>query len=484
MQVFYEPFYLFMINYLLEIRKKAGNSIMNKSTLKLVPVIAIPFVLGTIGYLPVMGTVNDALYASFLLYFSNPITDEFNIWIDIARWTAPLATVTTFFYIMKNLWSGLEWWLAGFSKKNVAVYTDTDVKIRFTDDDPAGRIKAVYPGEKFLKQFGEQIILISDDEKNLRFYEMHKAALADKHVYMGIHDLESGLVKGVDQVTLFDVNRSIARLLWKEIALWNQKGHEIRFTVAIRGNGGLARQILSTGLQLNILSLDQQITYHFITDDPTFERRHHELNLMNADRILYHTSDSKDAWDAIRESDLLILADRPDHDLLQDALVNTTGPVYYYSPDTGDIGNNLDSTRLHPFGRNADVLTDENIRMGKLIAHARQMNQTYKENHPEYGVDWDELTGFYKESNISAADYQDVLAALSEEQDLEHSEALQNYYGELEHIRWSRFYYLNYWKYNPVRNNARREHPDLLPYRELSKEEQQKDIDFVMESRK
>ena len=45
----------------------------------------------------------------------------------------------------------------------------------------------------------------------------------------------------------------------------------------------------------------------------------------------------------------------------------------------------------------------------------------------------------------------------------------------IEHIRWSRFYYVNHWSYAKERDNARRKHNLLVPYEELEYSEKAKD---------
>ena len=56
--------------------------------------------------------------------------------------------------------------------------------------------------------------------------------------------------------------------------------------------------------------------------------------------------------------------------------------------------------------------------------------------------------------------------------------------AELEHIRWCRYHYLNSWKHGVPENGARKDparrlHADLLPYRELTEAEKQKDRDNI-----
>ena len=48
-------------------------------------------------------------------------------------------------------------------------------------------------------------------------------------------------------------------------------------------------------------------------------------------------------------------------------------------------------------------------------------------------------------------------------------------FQEMEHRRWMRFHQMYNWQYAPVRDNALRRHPLLLPYEQLSVPEQRKD---------
>jgi len=74
------------------------------------------------------------------------------------------------------------------------------------------------------------------------------------------------------------------------------------------------------------------------------------------------------------------------------------------------------------------------------------------------------------------------------------SEANMELLAELEHVRWSRYHYVNHWNYGmpeemPLRENGkrmaknseRRLHTGLIPYAALSKEVQDKDKDAIRE---
>ena len=56
--------------------------------------------------------------------------------------------------------------------------------------------------------------------------------------------------------------------------------------------------------------------------------------------------------------------------------------------------------------------------------------------------------------------------------------------AELEHIRWNRYHYLNNWKYGVPQNEknkdtVKRVHKDLVPFTELTREEQEKDAENI-----
>lgn len=144
---------------------------------KVLTVLAlVPLVLGTIGYLFSGERTTSAIYAAVALYFTSPISDAYNAYIEIARWTAPLVTATAILRALQNVWESLRNRVALFGKKNsVSVYSDMDSRIRFGKD-----VSAIYPGDKLKKYAHEHIIMFSTDEMNLQFYEKHKKELAGK----------------------------------------------------------------------------------------------------------------------------------------------------------------------------------------------------------------------------------------------------------------------------------------------------------------
>lgn len=449
---------------------------MNSTIKKLIPVLCvIPLIAGAIGYAVSGVMITDSLYAAFALYFTNPVSDAYNGYIEFARWTAPLVTATAILCVLRSVWNNITWWFKCLWKDSVAVYSDEEIKIRFDKN-----VKAVYPGENFKSLAKSHIILFSSDQKSLKFYENNRDRIKGKNVYIGLRELEAGLIKEVDNATLFDINGSIARMLWKEIKLWDNRKENIR--IVVYGNSLLAQNILSSGLLLNLFSVKQKIAYHVISEKSQFQIRHPKLRLMNHDKIIYHSGLNQDVWNIVKTADIVVIADVVSADMLQTFLVNSSaGKMYYYSPTEGDVGDFIAFRNPIAFGRDKDIFTSENICKKKLIAAASDLNEQYA---AQYGgeQDWNKLSGFLKSSNISSADYREIIASLL---DIVPDEEL----AEFEHIRWCRFHYLNYWKEGTPANGKNKDeekriHKDLKLYRKLSDEEKEKDQNVVKEVRK
>ena len=445
---------------------------MKKLCKRLIPVIVlIPLIAGTAGYLLSGERGSDALYASFALYFTNPVSDAYNGGIEFARWTAPLVTATAILCVLKSVWDRIAWRTAGLVRDSVAVYTDEDMEIRF------GRgTRAIYPGERFAGYVKTHIILFSSDQKSLGFFEEHRAQLAGKAVYIGLRELEMGLMKELEGAALFDVNSSIARNFWKKMQLWKQGKKDV--SIAIYGDSLLAQNMLSVGLQLNLFSKEQHITYHIISKEQHFRAKHSDLLLMNGDEVLYHGgAGERMSWEVLEKADFIIVADLVSAETFQTIAVKTEqGKLYYYSPVSGDAGDYIAYGMPEAFGENQEVFTDENIRRQKLVQAAMALHERYAAKyHTER--EWDRLSGFLKSSNISSADFHQVLRDLS-------ASVPEEELAELEHIRWCRFYSLNYWKQGSPEGGARKDdrrriHRDLVAYSALSEEEREKDREVV-----
>ncbi len=317
--------------------------------------------------------------------------------------------------------------------------------------------------------------MFSTDKKNLQFYEEHKNELSKKRVYIGINDIECCFLKSLGNVTVFDINRAIARILWKEISIW--KDERDIFDIVIWGSGALSNDIISTGLQLNLFSHEQHIRYHVIADNHLFRIRHSDFKTMNRDELFFYEKDNIEIWGVISKADIVIIADIPDAETLQTIVVKAgEAQIYYYSQHDRNIVSYFSYGKIKPFGREEEIFTDENIRRGGLIRKAIALNDYYA-NLYNTEKDWNFISGFLRASNISASDFGEVLYDLSDK-------ICEEEQAELEHIRWCRFMFLNYYKYGipengKTRDDKKRIHRDLVGYDELDPGEKVKDLESI-----
>lgn len=451
----------------------------------MVLLVIVPLIIGTLGYTFAGAMISDALYSSFALYFTNPISDAYNIYIEIARWTAPLVTATTILYIIKDVWKSINWRISVFNKRDsIAVYSDENCEISAEKN-----IRVIYPGEKFKSYIDNHIILFSDDKKSLQFYKEHlDERHKDKKVYIGIRDIESSFLQKDDNETknqknknvyFFDINMAISRIFWKNVALWNDKDKKIPqdYNIIIYGDNNLTRSIIYTGLQLNLMSLKQNINYYIITENELLKLRYGEVQLMNNDKLIFCKKSDSNIWDIISNANLLIITEDIQAELLQTIIIKAEeADIHYYSPKETDFVSYISCERLKIFGRRTEIFTDDNIRKKKLIEKAEKLNEAYAKKYNSED-DWESLPEFLKASNISASDFGEVLMVLNNKMD-------EDEMANLEHIRWCRFHFLNYYKYgipdnNKNKDDKKRIHKELVDYNELSEEEKIKDKDGV-----
>lgn len=453
---------------------RVGVVLLKNIKKRIIPLACIlPFVVGTIGYLVSGEMFTNALYASFLLYFTSQIYDAYNGFIEFARWTAPLVTVSAILSVVGTIWNNIKWWFKCLSSNSVAVYSDEPIRIEFNK-----QAKVIYPGEKVKPLAKSHIIFFSSDQKNFNFYEDNKSRFGKKSVYIGICELETGLLKENEEVVYFDINAAIARTLWKKLRLWDRQVKNLN--IVIYGESILAQSILSYGLLFNLYSREQHVRYHVIAKNVVFQAKHPDLLLQNGDEIMYYSGFDMETWNVVRNADICIVADKKSMDFLQTMVVNSK-ELYFYAPGVEDISAYLDYGNIKPFGRNEEILTDENIRRQKLVQSGIALHRSYTN---KYGgeMEWDKLSGFLKNSNISAADYKEVLEVLT-------ADVSDEELAELEHIRWCRFHYLNYWKCGEPENGTRRDnqnriHRDLVLYNELDEKERNKNLNVIKMVRK
>ena len=148
---------------------------------------------------------------------------------------------------------------------------------------------------------------------------------------------------------------------------------------------------------------------------------------------------------------------------------------------------------LCSFGYLEEIYTDDNIKKDALYRLAKELNYKYacmyggvetSDREKAMEEEWEKLDGFTKASNIASADYHGIRVLLLQSLEKSGKTFTEDELSEAEHIRWSRFHYLNYWTYGIPENGKNKDaahkiHKCLIPYEELPKEEKDKDYEAV-----
>lgn len=299
------------------------------------------------------------------------------------------------------------------------------------------------------------------------------------------------------QLRFFDRNALCASMYWQRYPLG--KGEK---KVLFIGFGELGRALLEQALLVNVLSPARVNEYHVFGNASEFLLDHQQLGTSvrigstasDRDSLIIHEED----WNA--DEALLLSADRilfcADDESENTALfrrmktwfpVGAKVHVYCRSTLSGD---------LPAFGTDSEVYSTEAVLRRSLERLAMQLNENYRASNSG-APKWEELSSFLRRSNMASADHiRTKLRFLLDDDSLTEftSEQLRQAYERfltlrenqpdlcrrIEHDRWIRFHAMYNWRYAAVRDNARRLHPLMVPFDELSLADQAKD-DYAWE---
>lgn len=469
--------------------------------------VVVAFVMMFIGY-GMRGEVwYDAMYyalQAFFIEFND--AESGNVILYVGRAVCPLLTVTGLFVVLRNGMKIIaDWWVSRLGNAT-AVYYDTEQMKEFGKDFR----RPVLMGEKVNKRAKSHVLLFAKDVDNLTFYEQMEGKIKKgSKVYIRMENIESKLLKE-SKVYHFNTNEIIARTYWQERNLQKYlKNGKMNVKIAILGFEALGQNLLDYGLMNNVYSLDQSIAYHVWGDSLLYRNLLEDFDKMNGDTITYHDGDWREALEQLRSFDRIIVAQEADVELLQALLyLSSDAKIDFYNPEGADLSKVYMGDKLTEFGMLTDVLTEEMIKTDKLYRDAKKVNYNYTVKYDESGqytwerpdveevmeAAWQELDGFTKGSNVACADYHKIRLMVMETLGLRLetlTESDMEMLAEMEHIRWSRYHYVNHWHYgklkdmpvkkgkNQPKNPAKRLHTCLVPYAELSEENKEKDKDAI-----
>ena len=291
------------------------------------------------------------------------------------------------------------------------------------------------------------------------------------------------------QMELFSPNEAMSRSYWKEHPL--KDGERC---VVLIGCGAAGSALLERALLTNVFEPGRTVEYHVFADTADFAALHPEIVRAlsgedpEEDRLCFHAESWTQAHTLLARADRIILCMESDEDNFQ--ICETLKRWYgcraaLYAHLAEEVPDFV------AFGERSESMRPEFVMKDELNRRARMMNDIYNEGAAN-PAQWKELSPFLRQSNIAAADHLIVKARflLGEETLTELTtddcrrayarfrqlyETQADLLQKMEHRRWMRFHQMYNWRYAPVRDNARRFHPLLLPYEQLSASEQRKD---------
>ena len=454
--------------------------------------IAVPMIMGIIGYGLMEGApLLQSIYISTSLYGFGADDIPPNIIIEIARWLGPVATASTFIIIVKFIRRSFLNRFAYIKGNSTAVYGPDAEKEAILEqlgscgiDGRTGFLKA------------HRYILLGSEEENLAFFNRYKNEIAGRDVYAACSSLSAQSVAH-HNLHLFCPEETAASVFWKEHCIYSlskAKNHKLK--IVFIGFEKLGKELLLSALQSNIFSPDQQIDYHIFGDADGFCNIHHQID-KTEDNIIFHYKQWHEQIEFINSADMVIVLSQENQAQLLRSLTLACSceKIYFFSAVDyiTDIMENQD--RLVPYRWKEVASTVDNILDSTLFRNAKQLNLRYahlysgtEETSENAEKEWEKLDTFTRYSNISAADYLDIMKIILKEENQGSSvdtmsaqwfETLAN----LEHIRWCRYHYINNWQYgqpeNGRKDKAKRIHADLVPYESLTEAEKDKDRENI-----
>ena len=310
-------------------------------------------------------------------------------------------------------------------------------------------------------------------------------------------------------IVAFDDEVVSARRFWRAHGL-----REEEKKVVVIGPPECAGKILEQGLLMNVFDEGQSVRYDVFGAGTMFLREHFRLgdgsqttgevgqdgcSVMIADetgdRVCMHVRDWTEYPQMLQGADRIILCSPDEAENLRvlatlRMLFNAQCRIYVRVQH--DLRGVKDQNAFF-YGSLSGIYTPEQMLGDSINECARRLHGIYCSETNNASA-WEKLNEFQKASNTSAADHllekerillQDdsicevtpgiCRRAAAKWQELAEDPEQRDRFRKIEHMRWVRFHLLHNWSYAPVRDDAARRHPLLVPFEMLSEEDRQKD---------
>lgn len=285
-----------------------------------------------------------------------------------------------------------------------------------------------------------------------------------------------------DNVVTFNDGDCAARLYWQSQP-WDPAGER----AALIGGGRFARALLMQAL----LTAPPNCVVELFGDWTDWQSLHGAFAACPDLQIelRFHPEDWRACADILRAADRVVLCD-DDVEANRAALCD----IRRYCALSGALHARCPQglQKAWYFGEADRLFTPEMVMKQTLNARARRLHELYRAGADYPVPEWEALSDFLKRSNLAAADHlltklrlllpdEDVRAFTPDacRRAIRRYEAAGPEFRErcrrIEHSRWCLFHALYNWTYDPVRDNALRRHPMMVPYERLDETERRKD---------
>lgn len=479
--------------------------------LSLILLTVSALILGIIGHFQIG---EDNIYTSFLLTLKLFKVDfdvvKPNILIEISRWLAAFIVLKVTFNILASLKDNWKLWCKIRRKDSYAIHGDSALCDTLCNNIGSNAFHSDSPSTL---RANHHVLLFNNDTDALNFFEENEEyLLRSNHVHIGLNDIRRESFE-VEKISLFNMAENCARFYWNHYPVLHAE------TIVLVGTGDYANYLLTHGLLTNVFSVKEGVTYHIFGDFKEYTALHTELSKvasiniksLDGDSIFFHDEPWYKDINILKTSDRVILCN--------DSETNTFICSELLSMcNLKNIHIRMDSSKMcdilfyndfvKAFGTMEQLCTPEIIIQEKLMEQSQKVHAMYLSstcshcNNNSLKVclscrkfleDWRKnLSSFTRYSNVAVADHiptklhllglnkEDVLTMTKEEFNKffgsipkERMQELQ----EIEHIRWSRYHYMNNWQYSTKKDNKNRKHCYLVPYSQLTKAIQDKDGD-------
>lgn len=456
-------------------------------------VLLVPMVVGVYGFVVLAGEpFLDSMFNCVVMYVMNYGDTPPNIMVEIARWTAPLATAGSVVLAVSSL---KKWGVARLKYLrggSVAVYGPEKEKEAVLAQ--LGR-RGINGQDGFVK--AERYILVHGESENFAFYQTYAEQLRRRHIYLKCESLPAQSISAPN-LKLFCPEEIAARLYWRQrdvYSIWKNTSGILK--IVFLGFGRLGEELLCQGLQNNLFEPKQQLEYHIFGDCAAFLATHIGLKEIS-DPVVWHGEPWYDSLTLLEQADLLIVVQQSEQPAMLQTLLSATlrREIDVFSSEEPALELLAQQGRLRFFLWQTQTMDLTLLFEDMLYRRAKRINLRYchlyqgiEETEENMETEWNKLDPFTRYSNISAADYHELRLKMMQTHGIPDDAAVlspecMELLAELEHIRWCRYHYLNNWRHGQPENGktkdlARRLHTLLIPYNELPEEEKEKDRENI-----